>query len=181
MVPSGKTSLDDLRCRFSKPRSHIFNNATMPISFLGPHVIEHLISSNSQISDINLFLNKAISGCSGNQLTVLLKSATVSGKADLVHSLINHGRDVNHKDSNGRSLVSLAAEVGHLDVVNVLISSGCEIDNSIDHVFHYAAVINSADLVDALLSGHVEVALLLIGHGAKANLKRLKGMGTGSL
>ncbi|KAK8560148.1 hypothetical protein V6N13_061259 [Hibiscus sabdariffa] len=148
MVPSGKASLDDLRRRFSKPRSHIFKDTTLPISFLSPHVIEHLISNNNKISDINIFLNKAIFGRFGNQLTLLLKYAVVSGKADLVRLLINRGGDVNHKDSNGRSLVSLAVEAGHLDVVNVLISSGW----------------------------HVEVALLLIGRGAKANLKRLKGM-----
>ncbi|GMI85791.1 hypothetical protein HRI_002248400 [Hibiscus trionum] len=154
MVPSGKASLDDLRRRFSKPGPHIFKDATLPIFFLGPHVIEHLISSNTQVSDTNHFLNKAISGCSGKQLSVLLKSAAVSGKADLVRTLIHHGGDVNHKDSNGRSLVSFAVEAGHLDVVNVLISSGCEIDNSIDHVFHYAAAINSVDLMDALFRAY---------------------------
>ncbi|KAK8650704.1 hypothetical protein V6N13_140331 [Hibiscus sabdariffa] len=154
MVPLGKATLDDLRRRFSKPGPHIFKDATLPISFLGPHVVEHLISTNTQASDLNLFLDKAISGCSGNQLTLLLKSAAVAGKADLVRSLIDHGGDVNHKDSNGRSLVSLASEAGHLDVVNVLISSGCEIDNSIDHVFHYAAAINSVDLMDALFRAY---------------------------
>ncbi|KAK8583192.1 hypothetical protein V6N13_021904 [Hibiscus sabdariffa] len=87
-------------------------------------------------------------------VTALLKSAAVAGKADLVRSLIDHGGDVNHKDSNGRSLVSLAAEAGHLDVVNVLISSGCEIDNSIDHVFHYAAAIDNVDLMDALFRAY---------------------------
>ncbi|KAE8679614.1 Gamma histone variant H2AX [Hibiscus syriacus] len=87
-------------------------------------------------------------------LTVLLKSAAVSGKANLVRSLIDRGGDVNHKDSNGRSLISLAVEAGHLDVVNVLISSGCEIDNSVDHVFHYAAAINSVDLMDALFRAY---------------------------
>ncbi|KAK8532556.1 hypothetical protein V6N13_131876 [Hibiscus sabdariffa] len=150
MVPLGKANHDDLRRRFSKPGPHIFKDATLPISFLGPHVIEHLISSNTQGSDTEILLNKAISGCSGNQLTVLLESAAVSGKANLVHRLIDHGGDVNHKDSNGRSLISLAVEAGNLDVLNLLISSGCEIDNSVDHVFHYAAATNRVDLMEAL-------------------------------
>ncbi|KAE8676459.1 Gamma histone variant H2AX [Hibiscus syriacus] len=95
--------------------------------------------------NFDLCLSKAISGCSGNQLMVLLKSAAVSGKTDLVRTLINNGGDVNHKDS---------VEAGHLDVVNALVSSGCEIDNSIDHVFHYAAAINSVDLMDALFRAY---------------------------
>ncbi|KAK8639548.1 hypothetical protein V6N13_137923 [Hibiscus sabdariffa] len=150
MVPLGKANHDDLRRRFSKPGPHIFKDATLPISFLGPHVIEHLISSNTQVSDTELLFNKAISGCSRNQLTVLLESAAVSGKANLVRRLIDHGGDVNHKDSNGRSLISLAVEAGNLDVLNVLISSGCEIDNSVDHVFHHAAATNRVDLMEAL-------------------------------
>ncbi|KAE8685212.1 putative sugar transporter [Hibiscus syriacus] len=154
MVPLGKVNHDDTRRRFSKPGPHIFKDATLPISFLGPQVIEHLISSNTQISDTDFFFNKAISGCSGNQLTVLLQSAAVSGKADLVRTLIDHGGDVNHKESNGRSLISLAVEAGNLDVFNVLISSGCEIDNSVDHVFHYAAAINRVDLMDALFRAY---------------------------
>ncbi|KAE8727610.1 hypothetical protein F3Y22_tig00005459pilonHSYRG00346 [Hibiscus syriacus] len=95
-----------------------------------------------------------LSGCSGNQITALLQSAAVSGKADLVRTLIDGGGDVNHKDSNGRSLISLAVEAGNLDVLNVLISSGCEIDNAVDHVFHYAAAINSVDLMDALFRAY---------------------------
>ncbi|KAE8664881.1 putative sugar transporter [Hibiscus syriacus] len=160
MVPLGKANHDDLCRRFSKPGPHIFKDATLPITFLGPQVIEHLISGNTTISDIDLCLNNAISGCSGNQLTVLLKSAAVSGKTYLVRTLIDNGGDVNHKDSNGRSLISLAVEAGYLDVVNVLISSGCEIDNSIDHVFHYAAAINSVDLMDVLFRAYENTDLI---------------------
>ncbi|XVE73223.1 hypothetical protein DITRI_Ditri11bG0099800 [Diplodiscus trichospermus] len=154
MLPLGKAHHDDLRRLFAKPGPHIFKDATLPISFVGSHVIEHLISRHTQAADIDLFLNKAIAGCTGNQLTGLLKSAVVSGKANLVCSLIDHGGDVNGKDSKGRSLISLAVEAGNFDAVNVLISSGCEIDSSVDHVLHYAAAINRIDLIEVLFRAY---------------------------
>ncbi|WRX11100.1 protein of unknown function DUF3447 - like 7 [Theobroma cacao] len=150
MLPLGKAHHDDLSRLFSKPGPHLFKDATLPISFVGPHVIEHLVSSHTQIAEIDLFLNKAVSGCPVNQLTGLLKSAVVSGKARLVGTLIDHGGDINDKDSQGRSLISLAVQAGHLEVLNVLISSGCEIDNSVDHVLHHAAAINRVDLMGVL-------------------------------
>ncbi|XP_022758111.1 ankyrin repeat domain-containing protein 50-like [Durio zibethinus] len=159
ILPLGKAHLDDLRRLFSKPGRHIFKDATLPISFVGPHVIEHLISCHNHIGETDLFLNKAISGCTGNQLTGLLKSAVVSGKANFVCTLIDHGGDVNDKDSKGRSLIALAVEAGNFDVVNVLISSGCEIDNSADHVLHYAAAINRVDLIEVLFRAYKNVEL----------------------
>ncbi|OMO77837.1 hypothetical protein CCACVL1_14798 [Corchorus capsularis] len=157
MLPLGKAHNDDLRNLFSKPGPHLFKDATLPISFVGPHVIEHLISSDAQIEGIDGFLNKAISGCTGNQVTELLKSAVVSGKANLVSTLIDHGGDVNEKDSKGRSLISLAVQAGDFDVANVLISSGCQIDNSVDHVLQYAAAINRVDLIELLFKAYKNI------------------------
>ncbi|KAK8342103.1 hypothetical protein V6Z12_A08G209200 [Gossypium hirsutum] len=160
MLPLGKAHHDDLRRLFSKPGPHVFKDATLPISFTGPHVIQHLISSNTQMTDMDIWFSKAISGCFGDQLTVLLKSAIVSGKVGLVRTLIDHGGDVNDKDDKGRSLVSLAVEAGHVDVVNALISSGCEIDNTVDHVLHYAAAKNRVDLMDVLFRGYKNMDLI---------------------
>ncbi|XVF72512.1 hypothetical protein PTKIN_Ptkin12aG0127000 [Pterospermum kingtungense] len=161
MLPLGKAHHDDLCRLFSKPGvgPRIFKDATLPISFVGPLVIQHLISSHTRNANTDLFLTKAISGCTGNQLTGLLKSAVVSGKAGLVCTLIDHGGDVNDKDSKGRSLVSLAVEAGNFDVVNVLISSGCEIDNSVDQVLHYAAAINRVDLIEVLFLAYKNLDL----------------------
>ncbi|XWS36241.1 hypothetical protein CRYUN_Cryun20dG0068600 [Craigia yunnanensis] len=159
MLPLGTAHHDDPCRLFSRPGRHIFKDAALPISFVGPHVIEHLISSRTQIAEIDLFLNKAISGCTGNQLTGLLRSAVLSGKANLVCALIDQGGDVNDKDSIGRSLISLAVQAGNFDVVNVLISSGCEIDNSVDHLLHYAAAINRVDLIEVLFRAYKIVDL----------------------
>ncbi|XVF32667.1 hypothetical protein REPUB_Repub17cG0102200 [Reevesia pubescens] len=167
MLPLGKAHRDDLRRLFSNPGPHIFKDATLPISFVGPHVIEHLISSHIHIPEIDLFLTKAISGCTGYQLTELLKSAVVSGKADLVCTLIDHGGYVNDKDSKGRSLISLAVEAGNFDVVKVLICSRCEVDNSVDHVLHHAAAINRVDLMEVLFRAYKNMDLNSIDFGGR--------------
>ncbi|KAB5569404.1 hypothetical protein DKX38_003197 [Salix brachista] len=89
-----------------------------------------------------------------------------------------------------------AHHAGQIDVVKVLIASGCVIDGSIDKVLHYAAALNRGHvevisfcvstggktelIMDnagytplhcAVEAGHMQVALLLIAHGASAKVK----------
>lgn len=60
---------------------------------------------------------------------------------------------MNESGSDGRSLMSLAVSYGHLDVVRVLIASGCEIDDSVDRFLHHAAALNRVDLMEVLCGG----------------------------
>ncbi|KAJ7008411.1 hypothetical protein NC653_007167 [Populus alba x Populus x berolinensis] len=103
---------------------------------------------------------------------------------------------------NCSSTFRLTNLAGQIDVVKVLIACGCVIDGSIDKVLHYAAAINRGHvevirfcvsaggktgvLVDnaghtpldcAVEAGHMQVALLLIAHGACAKVKSLRGIG----
>ncbi|KAF2298614.1 hypothetical protein GH714_024322 [Hevea brasiliensis] len=150
MLPTGKAHVEDLRRLFSRPGPHIFKDATIPISFVGPQVAEYLISNHAQIPDVSSHFNRAISGCSGSQITALLESAVISGDANLVAQLIDAGGDVNCKDSEGRSMITQAVKVGNTDVVKVLIASGCLIDELIDKVLYEAAAINRVDLIEVL-------------------------------
>ncbi|KAK2649280.1 hypothetical protein Ddye_016769 [Dipteronia dyeriana] len=152
MLPTGKAHQDDLRSLFSRPGPHIFKDARIPISFVGPHVIEFLISQQPQIPEISSCFNKAVSGCSRYQLSMLLKSAVVLGTEYLVTNLIDNGADVNSKDSDGRSMISLAVKAGNINVVKVLIASGCKNDDSIDRVLHEAASVNRVDLMELLIT-----------------------------
>lgn len=157
MLPLGKAHHEDLRRLFSKRGPHIFRDATLPISFVGPHVAEFLISRRTHIPDLASFFDKAVSGCSASQLSSLLENAIVSGNGDLVTSLIDNGADVNHKDSDGRSMISLAVKAGNVDFVDVLIASGCQIDDSNDRVLHEAAAIGRVDLIEALISAFANI------------------------
>ncbi|XP_062024101.1 protein VAPYRIN-LIKE-like [Rosa rugosa] len=154
MLPTGKAGLEDLRRLFARPGPHVFRDATIPISFVGPHVVEFLISQLTQISGFDSFFNKAVSGCSAAELTALLRPAIASGNANLVSSLIDAGGDVNRKVSDSGCLLSLAVRSGSIEVVKILIACGCKVDNS---VLHDAAAMNRVDLVEILCKNFPEI------------------------
>ncbi|KAJ6680250.1 hypothetical protein OIU79_019871 [Salix purpurea] len=194
MLPTGKAHQDELRRLFSRPGPHVFRDATIPVYLVGPQFAEYIISNHTKIPDVSCFFNRAICGCTGTQITGLLRSAVLSGDQNLVTNLIDHGGDVNCKDSDGRSLISLAVQAGHIVAVQVLIASGCVIDGSIDKVLHYAAAINRVDLMEVLCAsfedidvnsvdscgrtpihvaasrGHVEVARFCVSAGGKTEV-----------
>lgn len=196
MLPTGKAGLEDLRRLFARPGPHVFRDATIPISFVGPHVVEFLISQRAQISGFSFFFSKAVSGCSGSELTALLAPAIASGDADLVSSLIDAGGDVNRNVSDKGSLLSLAVRSGSIEVVKVLIASACKADSS---VLHDAVAMNRVDLVEILCksfpeidvnwvdsvgrssihiaasNGHVEMLKFCISVGGNAEVSDCKG------
>ncbi|KAJ1435719.1 Major sperm protein [Sesbania bispinosa] len=140
MLPTGKAHADDLRRLFSKPGPHVFRDAVITVSLVGPHVAEFLLSHHPERS--NLF-TKAISGCSKSELTKLLKPAVERGDTDSVADLLAAGGD-----ANGQSLIPLAIRAGKLELVKLLVSSGCGINNSVDLVLHEAAAMDRIDLVE---------------------------------
>ncbi|KAF5930342.1 hypothetical protein HYC85_031215 [Camellia sinensis] len=171
MLPTGKAHQDDLRRLFSKPGAHIFKDATIPISLVGPHVIESLFSPPYNKSlEVSFLLSKAISGCDESEIMNLLRSATGFGNSYFVSALIDAGADINHRDSNGQSVVSLAVQSGNIDSVQVLIESGFVIDHSIDRFLHDAAAINRADLMKLLFLGFGDIDVNSIDSQGRAAL-----------
>ncbi|KAG6647704.1 hypothetical protein CIPAW_07G097200 [Carya illinoinensis] len=145
MLPTGKAHQDDLRRLFAKPGPHVFRDASIPINLVGSHVAEFLISHHAQIPETDVFLNKALSGCTDPQLADLLRAAVVYRSANLVNDLIDAGADVNDKDSNGRSMIGLAIRAADLVILKVLFAGFGDIDvNSVDSdgrtPIHVAAV-----------------------------------------
>ncbi|KAJ7977476.1 putative Ankyrin repeat family protein [Quillaja saponaria] len=161
MLPTGKAHQDDLRRLFSKPGPHVFRDATIPVSFIGPLVAEFLIFHHTQVPEVSSFFKKAISGCSGPELTKLLTPAIASGYADFITDLIDAGGDVNFKHLDGRSLIPLAVRAGDIDVLKILIASGCRISNSLDSVLHEAAAMNRVDLMEVLFAGYSDMDMNL--------------------
>ncbi|CAH1417622.1 unnamed protein product [Lactuca virosa] len=158
MLPTGKANQEDLRRLFSKHGPHIFKDVTIPISFVGTHVIEHLISSSSSRTlEIAFTLSKAISLCEESQLTCLLRSAAMNGNSYVVSSLLDAGADVNNRDSDGVSVMSLAVKSGDLDTVRILMESGCVIDHRNDRLLHAAASLNRVDLMEVLCMGYLDI------------------------
>ncbi|XP_049407603.1 protein VAPYRIN-LIKE-like isoform X2 [Solanum stenotomum] len=158
MLPTGKASEDDLRRLFSRSGRHIFKDAKIPISLVGPQVVEFLLSSKNLL-DVSLLLQIALSLCHGCQLDSLLKSAAKNGNSHCISALIEAGADVNRRDLEGDSVMSLAVKYGNLDCVQVLIEFGYTIDNSADRFLHYAAATDRVDLMEILCLGYADMDL----------------------
>ncbi|XP_060182090.1 protein VAPYRIN-LIKE-like [Lycium barbarum] len=164
MLPTGKASQDDLRRLFSRIGKHIFKDAKIPISLVGPQVAEFLLSPNSSVSsdtflDVSSLLPKALSSCGGCQLDSLLKSAAKNGNSHFISALVEAGADVNRRDSDGKSAMSLAVKSGSIDSVQVLIESGYTIDNSADRFLHVASAMDRVDLMEILCLGYADIDL----------------------
>ncbi|CAA2998422.1 ankyrin repeat, PH and SEC7 domain containing secG-like [Olea europaea subsp. europaea] len=159
MLPTGKAHQDDLRRLFSKPGPHIFKDATLPISFVGPHVVEFLLSPSNKSLEMNFLFSKAISRCDDSQLSSLLRFAAKNGNSYFVSGLIEAGADVNGRDLEGESALSLAVKSGNVDSVQVLIESGSIIDNKIDRFLHETAASGRIDLMETLCLGYVDIDL----------------------
>lgn len=143
MLPTGKATAADLRRFFSKPGPHVFRDAVLTVSLVGPHVAEFLISQTPQSR--NLFA-KSISACTKPQLMRLLKPAVECGSTDAVADLLNAGADAT---ATTESLMPLAIRVGNLHAVKLLEASGCKIDGS---SLHEAAAMDRIDAMEFLLA-----------------------------
>ncbi|KAK6937474.1 Ankyrin repeat [Dillenia turbinata] len=92
-------------------------------------------------------------GCTPSELTSLLRLAVGFGSVGVVASLIEASGDVNFRDKDKESLLSLAIMSGDVDVARVLIDSGFSVDSSVDRFWHEAAAIDRVDLMEILYEG----------------------------
>lgn len=173
MLPTGKAHQEDLRRLFSKPGPHIFKDATIPIAFVGTHVVESLILSPSPKSlEVAFLLSKAIDWCDRSQLNSLLRTASKYGNSYFVSSLIDAGADINSRDIERQSAMSLAVKSGDINTVRVLIESGYAIDNSVDRFLHDAATMNRLDLIEILCLGYVDIDMNSVDSKGRTALHR---------
>ncbi|KAK6940898.1 Ankyrin repeat [Dillenia turbinata] len=201
MLPIGKASTDYLRNLFAKHGSHIFRDISLPIYFVGPDAVKFCLSSTpaTKTLEFAFCLSKAIMGCAPSELTSLLRLAVAFGFVRVVASLIEAGGDVNFRDKDRESLLSMAIRSGDVDVVRVLIHSGFSVDSSVDRVWHEAAAINRVDLMEILyeafgdanvncvdlegrspihvaaVNGHVESVRFLVSIGGDSSLAASDG------
>lgn len=150
MLPTGKANTEDLRRLFNKPGPHVFRDAVITVALVGASVAEFIISKYDYAAQTRSLFTKGISVCAKADLTSLLKPAVESGSVDYVADLIAAGGDASFEDLKGRSLIPLAIRTGKLDVLKLLVASGCRINDSVDFVLHEAAVLNRIDVVKFL-------------------------------
>lgn len=86
--------------------------------------------------------------------------ASRGGHLEIVKYLVEHGANVNAKDSYNDVALAIASECGHLEVVKYLLANGAIIDGYV--------------LYRTALGGKVEVMKLLIENGADINSADIK-------
>ena len=97
-----------------------------------------------------------------------LHTCAEKGHLDVARDLIEAGADVNAKDNDGFTPLSICAEKGHLDVARDLIWAGADV-NAKDND-------GMTPLYMCALGGHLEVARALIEAGADVNAKKDNGV-----
>ncbi|CAI9107949.1 OLC1v1007445C1 [Oldenlandia corymbosa var. corymbosa] len=165
MLPIGKANQDHLRRLFSKPGPHIFKDAFLPISFVGPQVVESLIlSPGAKSLEVAFLLSKALFWCDKGQLDSLLMCAAKSpDNSSFVSAMIDAGADVNYRDPETKqSAMTLSVESGNIDAVQALIQAGYELDCSVDLFLHDAAAMERLDLLEILCLGYPDLDLDLV-------------------
>jgi ankyrin repeat protein len=94
-----------------------------------------------------------------------IQDAETSGSTDIVALLVDKGADVNALDRRGNALLPLAAKDGQLEVVQLLLDAGADVDSPISD----GRGTNDCGLARAAIHNHIEIAELLIAHGANVN------------
>jgi len=97
-----------------------------------------------------------------------LHTCAENGHLDVARDLIEAGADVNAKDNDGFTPLSICAEKGHLNVARALIEAGADV-NAKDNE-------GLTPLYMCALGGHLEVARALIEAGADVNAKKDNGV-----
>jgi len=95
-----------------------------------------------------------------------LHTTVVSGDKQAIEDLLDEGADVNAKDEDGGTALSIGALRGDKEVASLLIAKGADVDARED---------GCTPLYYAAWRGHRDVAELLIGKGADVNARDARG------
>lgn len=98
-----------------------------------------------------------------------LHQAAASGDLSLVQNKLSEDVNVDQRDAAGRTALMVAAENGRLQIVNLLLSKGADL-NAHDNRFGSTAVMLAA------YSGHEDIVEILIHNGADVNAARSDGV-----
>lgn len=92
-----------------------------------------------------------------------LIKASSKGNVNIIRSLVEHGADVNYKETLGYFPLMEAAACGHFDAVKYLVEHGAKINEQPKY--------GVSSLASAASSGYADIVKYLIEKGADVNLK----------
>eukprot|EP01083_Nonionella_stella_P009287 26833_1 len=99
--------------------------------------------------------------------TTCLHHAASNNQPQMCELLIKSGCNVNQKDKLGRTALMDAAEIGSVDVVNVLVANNADLN--IEDKEHHSAVSYCLDFISRDEPRFFEASLTLINKGANPN------------
>ncbi len=103
--------------------------------------------------------------------TTPLGAAIGQGDRDIVILLLAHGANMEVPTYDGDTALCLAAYAGNVEIVDVLIAAGADVNPATDY----------SPLMRAAIQGHVQVCRRLIDASAKLDLQRDEGRGRSAL
>ncbi|KAJ9587583.1 hypothetical protein L9F63_018965, partial [Diploptera punctata] len=176
---SGKV---DTTCKLVESGSENDEECCMSESLSGNESDQEVWMSESlseSESDEKSWMSESLSGsesckcCMSKSLHDVMLIAVQRGHVNLVKSILKCGVNVQHKvvvrdDLGSRTILHAATQCGQLEIVQLLIEQGADVNNISD-------TINTTPLMEAALNGHVKVAKLLVEHGASVNARNSDG------
>jgi len=97
-----------------------------------------------------------------------LHIASRHGDVELAQVLLEHGAEIDARDIGGETPIFLASECEHVELVQFLLKQGADAEARKDEM-------DLSLLEDALVSGCIEVARVLLEHGVDANAQNKRG------
>jgi len=89
-----------------------------------------------------------------------IMTATRSGHLKIVQLLMERGADAAAADGAGESLINIASDFGHIDIIKFLLTKGFDVNST--SLIH-------TPIVAASESGHLDVVKFLLASGANVN------------
>lgn len=96
-------------------------------------------------------------------MDAIWKDAIKRGDLQLIRELLDHGADLDARDSHGQTALMLAAHNGHREIVATLIGQGADLN--------VTAKFGLSALMLAIVAGHLEIARLLAKGGTDLSLR----------
>ena len=123
------------------------------ITFTVRHVLDQGANPNARYSE--------------TKFTALMR-ATYNGHRDVVQLLRERGADVNAKDKDGNTTLSLAVRSGNIALVELLLKQGANMEAT-------AGRFRVTALIEAALNGWDSIAVILLQAGASVSATNAKG------